>query len=529
MSTGFVVFTGVLEGKMKNYFISYNHHDEQWAAWIDWTLRAAGYDTIVQVYDFPVGSNFVSNMHDALKQADHVLCVLTQDFLNSNWCKEEWTSALERLIPVRVADVHPNGLLEKRVYIDLFGLSEGKAKENLLTAIKGNVRPTEKPPFPTVKESKPVFPDDATTHNDSTIPSDEPKPTLIHPTSPTRYYKVGLMYLEQLDYPNALKWFQKALKKQLQDPSPMPEDTARIENSLASIYNDMAQYDMAIEFYNRAIAASDDDADKNSATYATFCNNLAKVYYSQAEYTKALEKYQKALAIREKVLGKEHPDTAATYNNIGAAYGNLGDYDEALEWYEKALAIRGKVLGKEHPDTAGTYNNIAIVHAKQSNYEQALEWFQKALAIREKVLGREHPDVAGTYNNIAAVFHAQGDYDKALEWYEKALAIFEKVLGKEHPNTAATYNNIGEVYRNQGKYAEALEWYEKVLAIFEKVLGDDHPRTRMVRNYIAITHKRMGDAGGTSHNVIPPPHSFPSTSHTKHDDFVSVTDTFSSE
>ena len=74
---------------MKNYFISYNHHDEAWAKWIDWTLRAEGYDTIVQVYDFPVGSNFVSKMHDALKEADHVLCVLTQQFLDSNWCKED--------------------------------------------------------------------------------------------------------------------------------------------------------------------------------------------------------------------------------------------------------------------------------------------------------------------------------------------------------------------------------------------------------------------------------------------------------
>ena len=39
---------------------------------------------------------------------------------------------------------------------------------------------------------------------DPTAP-DKPKPELIHPTSPSRYYKVGLKYLDQLNYPNALE------------------------------------------------------------------------------------------------------------------------------------------------------------------------------------------------------------------------------------------------------------------------------------------------------------------------------------
>jgi len=142
---------------MKNCFISYNHQDEAWAKWIDWTLRAEGYDTILQVYDFPVGSNFVANMHDALKQADCVLGVLTQAFLDSDWCKEEWTNAIDQLIPVRVADVQPDGLLKRRIYIDLYGLPEDAAREKLLAGMRGESRPTTKPPFPPT-ESKPAFP-----------------------------------------------------------------------------------------------------------------------------------------------------------------------------------------------------------------------------------------------------------------------------------------------------------------------------------------------------------------------------------
>ncbi|MCL2625080.1 MAG: toll/interleukin-1 receptor domain-containing protein, partial [Planctomycetaceae bacterium] len=107
---------------------------------------------------------------DALKKADHVLCVLTQAFLDSVWCKEEWTNAIDQLIPVRVADVQPDGLLTNHIYINLFGLPEDEAREKLLADIKGQVRPTTKPPFPPT-ECKPAFPNKSlsptASHSDS--------------------------------------------------------------------------------------------------------------------------------------------------------------------------------------------------------------------------------------------------------------------------------------------------------------------------------------------------------------------------
>ena len=250
---------------MKNFFISYNHHDEKWAEWIDWTLREAGYDTIVQVYDFPVGSNFVSNMHDALKRADHVLCVLTQHFLNSTWCEEEYTNALDKLIPVRIADVLPDGILKHRIYFDLFGLSENEASEKLVTAIKGKVRPTTKPVFPTDTESKskskPAFPG---------VLGKE------YPDTATLYNNTANFWFEQGDYGKALEWLQKALPIVKKVHGKEHPDTAN--------------------------------------TY----NNIAAVYAVQRDYVGALEWFKKALAIREEVLGKGHPDTKMVRDNIAA-------------------------------------------------------------------------------------------------------------------------------------------------------------------------------------------------------------------
>lgn len=36
---------------MKNFFISYNKADRQWAEWIAWHLEQTGYTTILRAWD----------------------------------------------------------------------------------------------------------------------------------------------------------------------------------------------------------------------------------------------------------------------------------------------------------------------------------------------------------------------------------------------------------------------------------------------------------------------------------------------
>ncbi len=45
--------------KQKDFFISYNGKDKDWAEWIAWQLEEAGYSVIIQVWDFRPGGNFV--------------------------------------------------------------------------------------------------------------------------------------------------------------------------------------------------------------------------------------------------------------------------------------------------------------------------------------------------------------------------------------------------------------------------------------------------------------------------------------
>jgi tetratricopeptide (TPR) repeat protein len=142
---------------IKNFFISYNSADRSWAEWIAWHLEEAGYTTIVQAWDFRPGSNFVQDMHSAASSAERTMAVLSPDYLTSSFTQPEWAAAFARdptgekglLLPVRVRECEPKGLLPQIVDIDISRLVEPAAKNSLLAGVvRGRVKPASRPAFP---------------------------------------------------------------------------------------------------------------------------------------------------------------------------------------------------------------------------------------------------------------------------------------------------------------------------------------------------------------------------------------------
>ena len=133
----------------KDFFISYNKADRDRAQWIGAQLKAAGYSLVIQAEDFGAGSNFILEMHQAAVTCERTLMVLSDDYLNALYTQPEWAAALLRdptgsrrtLIPVRVCDCQPQGLLAPIVYIDLVGLNDHLASQRLLKELPSALIP----------------------------------------------------------------------------------------------------------------------------------------------------------------------------------------------------------------------------------------------------------------------------------------------------------------------------------------------------------------------------------------------------
>lgn len=139
------------EDEMQSVFISYQHEDENWARWTAEKLKSAGYEVTVQYADFHVGSNFVQEMHEAVKSTDRTIALISNKYLQSKFAGVEWQAAfsddplgeLRKLVPLRIEDVKPDGLLKTIVYADLFGKNEELATATLFGAMAAGKRPAE--------------------------------------------------------------------------------------------------------------------------------------------------------------------------------------------------------------------------------------------------------------------------------------------------------------------------------------------------------------------------------------------------
>jgi formylglycine-generating enzyme required for sulfatase activity len=141
----------------RDFFISYNKADRTWAEWIAWQLEEAGYTTLIQAWDFGAGVNFALKMNEAAQQTRRTIAVLSSDYLAAQFTQAEWaaafrsdpTGAARTLVPVRVRECWPEGLLGSIRYIDLVGFEEEHAKQTLLRELSNErLKPSSPPRFP---------------------------------------------------------------------------------------------------------------------------------------------------------------------------------------------------------------------------------------------------------------------------------------------------------------------------------------------------------------------------------------------
>jgi hypothetical protein len=143
----------------KDFFISYNSADRHWAEWIAWQLEEeAAYTTVLQAWDARPGSDFLQELHDATVEAERTVIVLSPDYLNALSAQVGWTTAFLKhvkgkkgtLLPVRVRECEPKGLLAPILSIDLFNQEdESKAREVLLEGVNSDrAKPKVAPLFP---------------------------------------------------------------------------------------------------------------------------------------------------------------------------------------------------------------------------------------------------------------------------------------------------------------------------------------------------------------------------------------------
>jgi hypothetical protein len=163
----------------KDFFVSYNSADASWAEWIAWILEENHYSVKIQAWDFLPGNNFVLEMDEAAAGCRRTIAVLSDNYLQSKYAPSEWAAAFKQdpqstdsiLIPIRVGDCKPSGLLGQINYIDIVGKDESDAENSILegiaAALKKRGKPSTRPTFPQASNNTSSPDEEASPPNDS--------------------------------------------------------------------------------------------------------------------------------------------------------------------------------------------------------------------------------------------------------------------------------------------------------------------------------------------------------------------------
>lgn len=155
----------IMTNEKKDFFVSYNDHDKQWAEWIAWHLEKAGYQVMIQLWDWGPGSNFILEMQKAADRCERTILVLSPHFLSSLYTQPEWAQAFAKdptgekrlLIPVRVEQCELKGFFKPLVYIDFLEsqpLDKHERRQYLIEKLIDGVKLARRKPV-----AEPLLPD----------------------------------------------------------------------------------------------------------------------------------------------------------------------------------------------------------------------------------------------------------------------------------------------------------------------------------------------------------------------------------
>lgn len=260
---------------------------------------------------------------------------------------------------------------------------------------------------------------------------------------------VGLLSFQSMEYADAEKYFEEALKQDFKDPD-------QIYLYLGQIAEKQKHNDQALDWYKkvepgeRYLEAQFDIANVIAHTQGTDAavqmldklpeldnQQQAQVMQAQANLLGRDKRYQEAFDLLEKAVNIS-PSPEIIYD-----YAMSAERVQRLDIMEKQL----RKLIEIKPDFAQAYNALGYTLADRNvKLEEARKLIEKALILS--------PNDHYILDSMGWVQYRMGKLDKAVDYLRRAYTA------QTDPEIAA---HLGEVLWQQGKHAEAMRTWDDAL------------------------------------------------------------------
>lgn len=224
---------------------------------------------------------------------------------------------------------------------------------------------------------------------------------------------------------------------------------AKAYGSIGIIFSEQSNYANALKFYLKSVKIYEDLSDDEKS--AKLYNNIGIVYKSQGEDFKALEYFVKAQKIQEKL---KDASIGITLTNIANCYLNQKSFDKAFDYYNQA---KSSLDNYPNPRALGEwYNNFGLFFKATNTTSKAIENWNQAIKTFQSI--DDKFGITDTYIYLSQLYFDKGNYPEALQFANKSLTLSKEINVLEQ--IVLSEKLLSDIYSKTGNANLALEHYK---------------------------------------------------------------------
>ncbi len=313
------------------------------------------------------------------------------------------------------------------------------------------------------------------------------------PNNETAHFKLGLAYLNDQKFDQAVPEFQKCAQLNSKDT----DARGYLELCEGMIASSKEDYSSAAKHFQNTLKLIPDEP--NAKRILPSCQ--AKVYLTEKKYPEAQAALKQVLQADPKSFfayrnlgfisfqGKDYKSAAADWNSalklqndpqinkyLGFSYYNLGDFNKAIDAYKKSIQLETALAPKDQDADSldETYYDLGVAYHDNASYDEAATAFGNAFKVNPKdsnaAVGQAQAidDAVNAHLEKASNFMLNSQYSDAMSEAQKVLALqsdnkqaqgfIDEAKSKLSREVDLHYEN-GRAYLKKGNTLQALnEW-----------------------------------------------------------------------
>lgn len=285
-------------------------------------------------------------------------------------------------------------------------------------------------------------------------------------------HRIGTFY-HYARAPEAMDYYQQALKVWQTLPDPQPVNMAKTLNNLGALLAQQERRREAETCYKDVLEIKRKYLPENHPSTAMTLNNLGNLYLRMGDYVKAEDCLLAALEIRRVSLPPDDPIIISSLMNLGLLYFFEGRHPDAERLWLEALELSHMVGDLD--ESLALMGNLAVLYLTKKDHVKAESLCLEGLAMMDALALPTDHRRSQFLKNLGLVYRYTDRLEKAERCHLEDLKISRKIYDSTHPEYLRSLYNLANVYRELWRLEAADSLYQKILTARQQVLGKRHP------------------------------------------------------